>query len=103
MLLLSPPPYHPTMQLPQKVVIVTGASDGIGAATARALPTDAERFLGVFAMPTGGSFAIRKVGDAALVVSGVGLQASARLQAGRWPPPGKPLLPTPPRRRSRRP
>lgn len=56
--------------------------------TGRAVATDLDRFVGVFALPAGGSFTVRKQGDA-LLVSGSGLQASARLVAGRWPPPGK--------------
>ncbi|MFY9344784.1 MAG: hypothetical protein WAT39_19990, partial [Planctomycetota bacterium] len=53
---------------------------------------DAARFLGSFELPRGGGlFRIERCATG-LQLAGIGLQASARLQAGRWPPPGEDRL-----------
>ncbi len=58
-----------------------------------AWPTAAvERFAGTFALPRGGgTFRVERAGAGVRLV-GLGLQASARLLEGRWPPPAEDRL-----------
>ncbi|MGE3173604.1 MAG: serine hydrolase domain-containing protein [Planctomycetota bacterium] len=56
-----------------------GASAAVG-------DDDLLRFVGVFELPTGGRFEVRRRGDGReLELAGIGLVASARLAHGRWP------------------
>jgi CubicO group peptidase (beta-lactamase class C family) len=64
------------------------AAAGQGPAEALRPDPDLDRFVGAFALANGGVFEVRRGGDG-LVVTGLGLQASARLQAGCWPPAGR--------------
>lgn len=57
-------------------------------------PAEKARFVGAFTLPRGGgTFRIEAAGDSLRLV-GIGLQASARLLEGRWPPPGEDRLRT---------
>jgi CubicO group peptidase (beta-lactamase class C family) len=55
-------------------------------------PADATRFAGTFVLPgTGGRFVVEPSGGG-LRLSGIGLQAAARLSRGCWPPDDAPAL-----------
>jgi CubicO group peptidase (beta-lactamase class C family) len=70
-----------------------GTATTPGADAAAAWPPAAvERFAGTFTLPRGGGvFRIERSG-AGVRLCGIGLQASARVLEGRWPPPGEDRL-----------
>jgi hypothetical protein len=84
---MAPPAPTPAAGTPN-----AGTSSGDALTVGAWSDADAERFVGTFELPRGGDrFRIERTAKGLQIV-GIGLQASARLLHGGWPPPGEDRL-----------